>query len=208
MEQNIINYYPDPTPTDQIDFLFRLYFGSGEDLLACIINRAHRDLSRTVHGIGKYPEVRQKAANLLKDKLEKLACRNIPATQSLFDIWHQDSCEELCQIYLESGYDRFTVGQGQKWINMALKYIFLFGEARLSGYELFYKFAHIPIDNIILESPEFEGLKTFRTRWSRITKYSEYLAFQEAVRRRFVNSAPLAVEFRIWQDRMLYNKLF
>lgn len=82
---------------------------------------------------------------------------------------------------------------------MALKYVFVFGEARLPGYARFYRFAHVPIDNIILDSKPFEGLRTFRGAWSRINDYDEYLAFQQSVRKRFPESSPLAVEFWAWR---------
>ncbi len=92
-----------------------------------------------------------------------------------------------------------TIGQAQKWLNMAVKYVFVFGEGRLPGYERFFRLAHVPIDNIILESATFEGLRTFRERWSRIGNYDDYLAFQQAVRELFPDSAPLAIEFWAWQ---------
>lgn len=83
---------------------------------------------------------------------------------------------------------------------MTLKYVFVFGSVRLPGYEAIYRFCHVPIDNIILESQTFGGIRTFTKRWSRITDYNEYLSFQRAVRERFPESSPLAVEFWVWQQ--------
>jgi len=191
--------YPNPTAADQADFLLRLYFGSGDDLLDRAIRRAHQDLSRTVHGIGEHPEARPKAANVLRDSLAELATTPPPETQAFFDTWHRETCEQLCRAYADAGYPKFTIGQAQKWLNMAVKYVFVFGEARLPGYERFFRLAHVPIDNIILQSRAFDGLRTFRERWSRIRDYADYLAFQQSVRERFPNSAPLAVEFWEWQ---------
>jgi len=93
------------------------------------------------------------------------------------------------------------MGQAQKWLNMALKYVYVFGESRLPGYEAFYRFCHVPIDNIALDSPAFAGLgKIDKLKpWSRIEKYKPYLEFQKDVRRRYPTSAPLAVEFWAWQ---------
>lgn len=191
--------YPTPRAVDQANFLVRLYFGPVNDPLRSVIRRAHQDLSRTVHGIGTYPEARPKAEDVLRESLDALARATWPETQACFDIWHRKVCEQLCQAYVDAGYTKFTIGQAQKWLNMALKYVFVFGEERLPGYERFFCLAHVPIDNIILASPAFQGLRTFRERWSRIGSYDEYLTFQKAVRKRFSGSAPLAVEFWSWQ---------
>ena len=47
-----------------------------------------------------------------------------------------------------------------------------FEETRLPGYRQFYRVGHIPIDNVVLSSPAFAGLKTFTERWSRIADCS------------------------------------
>ncbi|HUF89564.1 MAG TPA: hypothetical protein VMR66_06245, partial [Gemmatimonadota bacterium] len=191
--------YRRPTANDQADFLLRLYFGSGDDTLLLAINRAHQDLSRTVHGIGEHPAARPNATQILREAITNLAGNQALATQEAFDSWHRRTCESLCTVYALAGYTNFTIGQAQKWLNMTLKYLFVFGEARLPGYEAFYHFCHVPIDNIILQSQAFAGLKTFEERWSRISDYDAYIAFQHAVRERFPDVAPLAVEFWAWQ---------
>ena len=200
MNDTTARHYPNPSTTDQADFLLRLYFGPGEDALLRAIRKAHQDFSRTVHGIGEHPDARPKATELLRVEITKLSGNPEIATQDAFDSWHRRLCESLCGAYASAGYGKFTIGQAQKWINMTLKYVFVFGKTRLTGYEAFYRLCHVPIDNIILESQTFSGLRTFTKRWSRITDYDEYLAFQRAVRARFPESSPLAVEFWAWQQ--------
>lgn len=207
MNNGLSSRYPNPTAADQADYVLRLYFGPGDDLLVRAIRRAHQDLSRTVHGIGDHPEARPKAESILREGLASLTISPPPATQTFFDAWHRKTCEQLCRAYADAGYTKFTIGQAQKWLNMAMKYVFVFGEQRLPGYERFFRFAHVPIDNIILEAAAFEGLRIFRERWSRIGDYDDYLAFQQAVRERFPDSAPLAVEFWAWQAKEGSNAL-
>ena len=120
-------------------------------------------------------------------------------SQEAFDEWHKQTCDALASAYRREGYEKFYVGQGQKCINMALKYVFVFGEASLPGYSRTYTYCHVPIDNVILEDPEFKELRAFKGPWSRINNYPEYMAFQIAVRKRFKGSSPLAVEFVRWQ---------
>ena len=199
MNNNPSCRYPTPSPADQAKFLLRLYFGAGDDALARVIDRAHQDLSRTVHGIGDYPDARPQAIVELANALQHLSGNAAITTQDEFDGWHRKTCEALCSAYAAAGYARFTVGQAQKWLNMTLKYVFVFGEAYLPGYAGFYRFCHVPIDNILLDTRAFAGLNSFKERWSRIVDYEDYLAFQFAVRERFPEWAPLAVEFWAWQ---------
>lgn len=84
---------------------------------------------------------------------------------------------------------------------MAFKYIYLFGDTSIPGFAPLYIFAHIPLDNIILERLVKDyGATPIKTLWSKLDDYAEYLKFQRWVRCRFSSYAPLAVEFRLWQQ--------
>jgi hypothetical protein len=191
--------YTLPTRQDQEAFLLRLYFGSGGDPLDRIVRRAYQDLSRTVHGVGAFAAAYQDAAALLRSELQSLPVGAGVHAQPGFDIWHETTCQALCNVYAAADYKTFYVGQAQKWVNMALKYIYVFGEERLPGYASLYPLCHVPIDNILLSTEEFKELLPFREAWSRIRNYSEYMSFQAAVRTRFPDIAPLAIEFHVWQ---------
>jgi hypothetical protein len=195
----MLHSYPDPTQSDQDNFVLRLYFGADDDAVDQIIGRAYLDLSRTVHGVGSFPDARGKASHFLHRELSSLPQNSTVLTQSGFDLWHRETCSALCATYAECGYEYFFIGQAQKWVNMALKYVFVFGVARLPGFTSLYPLCHVPIDNILLGIEEFRGLATFNEAWSRIMKYEDYMSFQIAVRNRFPSSAPLAVEFWAWQ---------
>lgn len=192
--------YSVPTPKDQENFVYHLYFGAGGNALDQVIRRAYLDLSRTVHGAGNYPAGQKAAASCLRREIESLPNNIAALTQQGFDLWHEATCNALCAAYSTAGYDQFFIGQSQKWINMALKYIYVFGETRLPGYAPLYHLCHVPIDNILLGTDEFKELADLKEPWSRIKEYSAYMSFQSAVRRQFPNSAPLAVEFVVWQS--------
>ena len=117
-----------------------------------------------------------------------------------FDAHHRNACERLCELYAAHGFDCFVVGQAQKWLNMSLKYVFVFGEQRLSGFARSYPLGHVPIDNIILARlSEYHAPRLSSSSWSRLNEYGEYLSFQQWVRHRFPECAPLAVEFHLWR---------
>jgi hypothetical protein len=76
------------------------------------------------------------------------------------------------------------------------------GENRLKGYEQFYRFGHVPLDNIIHE--KFQSYKPppppLLPSWSRLKTYKEYMDYQQWIRQTFVGSFPISVEFFLWQD--------
>ena len=199
MNKAFANPHGDPSAADQAEFVLRLYFGEDDDKLRLAIRRAYQDFSRTLHGIGDYPEVRSKADAFLHHTISHLVTSVGTLSQVSFDEWHEKASKDLCKIYIQAGYKTFYLGQAQKWINMALKYVFVFGESRLPGYKKWYPNCHIPIDNVILAKDEFRSLRSYQCAWSRISDYDDYMAFQLAVRRNFPNTSPLAIEFWIWQ---------
>ena len=199
MNTSLHTAYQNPTSADQHKFLFRLYFGAKGDPLSRCISRAYLDFSRTLHGIRSSPKAFEAASAHLHNEMTSLNLAAARTTQDSFDEWHRKTCDSISLAYQKEGYANFHLGQAQKWINMTLKYVFVFGEDWLPGYSSLYAFCHVPIDNVILENHEFKTLKTFDEAWSRINDYSKYMAFQIAVRDRFKGSSPLAVEFTQWQ---------
>lgn len=189
-----------PSQTEQHDFLFRLYFGSGNDFLNLCLKRAYLDLSRTLHGIGKFPKAYLAAERFLHQELSQLSSQHEVNNMKRFDVWHEALCKNLVSLYDQQGYAFFYVGQAQKWINMAFKYVYVFGEEKLPGFSSFYDLCHMPIDNIMIKNLAFKHPPPFTHPWSRIESYEEYMKFQCWVRTSFEDSSPLAVEFWLWQE--------
>jgi hypothetical protein len=191
------------TTADWENFLMVLYFGSkGSNLERCI-NRAYRDLSRTVHGVGTAfskekldTKVRLQLA-VFFDEIKYLS----PTVNSYsdFDTWHQRTCDGLIENYRQYGYDKFYVGQAQKWVNMTFKYIFTLGSERVAGFENVYPYCHVPLDNILTQACPKYKFPVFREKWSRLNNYDRYLHYQKWFRDTFTIS-PLDVEFYLWQD--------
>ncbi|HEY9626224.1 MAG TPA: hypothetical protein V6C84_02895 [Coleofasciculaceae cyanobacterium] len=189
------------TRSDYEDYLVRLYFGSETDLLLACMNRAYRDFNRTLHQLKKLEngkESKALAVISLRESIHELKFLLINSvSQAVFDDWHRETCKKLIDTYTDSGYDKFTVGQAQKWINMTLKYIFTCGEERISGFSNAYSYCHIPLDNILIEKLEKYDFPKLSCAWSRINDYGEYLMGQVWVRQTF-KAVPLDVEFLLW----------
>lgn len=135
-----------------------------------------------------------------------------------YDTWHRDLYKTIFEYYEKNGYNSFTVGKSQKWINMSMKYCCIYGydyQEKLSRY--FDKF-HIPIDRYIanpiarelkITPPCYKNKKgnldTFDANkvnyaWSGIDDYDEYLECQKAIRDKCGFPSPLMWEFKKWQE--------
>jgi hypothetical protein len=113
--------------------------------------------------------------------------------------WHQAACSELISAFRDIGYQYFTVGHAQKWLNMTLKYIFVPG-GRVPGYEHLYAFGHVPLDQFVMRAagplglPELPGTGA----WSALKDYGVYMERQRWFRAR--PEPPLVAEFRLWLE--------
>lgn len=132
-----------------------------------------------------------------------------------FDLWHEKLCESIYVYYSRKGYSEFYVGKAQKWINMSLKYIWLFSEENFIQHYI-HQF-HVPIDRYIAEDiageigflPGYDGRRfddldsDFDSKkanycWSKINCYEEYLKCQELIRGKLMEIPPIEWEFECW----------
>lgn len=138
-----------------------------------------------------------------------------------FDNSHKELCVKIHDFYAERGYEAFTVGKAQKWINMALKYACIYDVEDVDQLSLIFPYCHVPIDRYIANSivnqlnvnlPEYSGFRMTSKRpfsaetrnfsWSRIDDYSEYITCQRAIRDALKaessEQTPLEWEFDCW----------
>lgn len=180
------------------DFLLFLFFGRNKDYLENCIDRAYRDFNRTIHGFANNKNkdnILKESKAYLKKALIEIKNNNLITSQADFDTWHESICYNLLKVFDKYEYSNFNIGQAQKWINMSLKYIFLYDETRIGGFNSIYQYCHIPIDNIILNKLEY---KKFNTSWSRINDYNAYIRFQKYIREVVTDEIPLDFEFRLF----------
>ncbi len=176
----------------RIDYLLNVYFG---DYLAhpilSAVNTAYLDFARTQHGFGKKTnknEIHSERVSYLVERISYI-CNNKFDNQKDFDDYHKETTEKLVKISQKD----FTVGQGQKWINMSLKYCLIIDPR---NYSINSRYFHIPIDNIVLGI-----LKGFPSvgKWSRIRNYDHYLKFQKWFRKEYADKEPIMSELEIWK---------
>lgn len=194
-----------PTQLVQQDFLnfwMRVYLGTTDNDLIRLsaIDRAYRDVNRTMHGIGNIQT--DDTYNILRIFINEIIDEviNVDYDQNAFDIWHRKKCDELKAEFIRVLNYNIRYGQAQKWINMSLKYMFAIGSDRIVGIDRNYDRFHIPIDNIIQDKLAEYGIDIIPTRWSRIDDYDIYLNYQILVRNTFPDQIPMDVEFTLFND--------
>jgi hypothetical protein len=188
------------TDKEKNDFVLGLYFDLREDFLTSAIKRAYRDFNRTLKNFPSEEvlknEIRNEWIKILKLNINELLNCSFE-NQEDFTLWHQSTCYQI-----REGNDYpLSQGQAQKWLNMTLKYLFVFGENRVPGITNNYKFFHIPIDNIIMDKLEKIGISKFQIVWSQIPDYDSYYKYQKDFRDLYPNRIPMDVEFELFNDR-------
>jgi hypothetical protein len=177
------------------DSLVAFYFGREGDYLEMCMSRGYRDMQRTLSGIYRHKnrkELRAAANKALRELLEQAKSLS---TAAEFDSWHRKACERLCFVYREYGFEGFTAGHAQKWINMSLKYVYVMN-GRVSGFDRLYEYCHVPFDNILIEALKGHGFEAPMEVWSKLD-YDTYAGKQAWIRQHF-RLCPLDVEFKLW----------
>lgn len=176
-------------------------------VLGNISQRAYRDLSRTLHGIGTHPD-KTTLLNSTHQSLHRFtAGLETVDSQGEFDDLHETWCHERIGFFAEHPRtDRefiFTYGHAQKWLNMAMKYLAVLDHPSV---QRLYPYLHVPIDTIVYNQANRIGVcrPPGGTSWSRLDG-KQYLDYQNRLRARIdeqnIYSAPLDWEATIWISR-------
>lgn len=163
-----------------------------DDLIALAINKAYRDLMRTISGFARnesHDAILDRAKKTLHESITAILSAEIH-TQGEFNKLHEDACSDLVSAF--RGQD-FTVGQAQKWINMTFKYLHLLEDPDV---QRVYEFCHVPIDRYMLDITNYKGIGA----WSRLTDYGVYQEYQDWFRKKYPDDIPLDKEFYLWLE--------
>ena len=163
-----------------------------DDMITLAMNKAYRDLMRTIRGFSYNPEhdmIISNARQTLHTSISAMLSVEIN-TQAEFDELHETACHELISSFRGQ---IFTVGQAQKWINMTFKYLHLLDYPEV---QKVYEYCHIPIDSYMLSITNY----TMSKAWSKLNNYCEYLGYQNWFRDKYPNDIPLDKEFYLWLE--------
>lgn len=166
------------TQEELIDaFLLQSLFGAEKRPFPAVVKRAYRDLCRTLKYNGQDPSrEKSKAEKLLESSIDRLLVED--NDQCGFDAWHQDLCRELAKVF-ENLNCGFTFGHAQKWVNMALKYLYVCDPCLMGDLT---DLLHAPIDSITLRAAAKEGVDPLCEKWSQMDDPNAYYAYQNKLR--------------------------
>ena len=185
------------TPEQVRDYMYFVYFGDSSDPYKAAVRRAYLDFNRTLHAFGENKQRQQTYAQAEQQLIAQIqsVLSGLVDGQAQYDQWHRECCDRLIATFAEVGQHKLYYGQAQKWINMALKYLFVLDRDLTSRN---YQYFHIPIDNIVLEKlTAMDHPPVLTAAWSRIDSYEEYFAFQTWYRTAFAG-IPMDNEFVLW----------
>lgn len=153
-----------------VNFLICCYFGQSGNLGKAAIDRAYVDMaSHTLKGI------KEKERFKLRYDASAYICDRIKDFNSSFGEWHEKTIMELKKIYEPN----MSEGQAQKWLNMTIKYLFVFktllgvDDGRLKDFKKFltstaYTDYKVSIDSYVLDGSKISGLPEFKKeKWSK-----------------------------------------
>jgi len=162
------------------------------DIITLAIDKAYRDLMRTIRGFSNHPDheiISKNTRQAFHTSVTAILATEIN-TQAIFDELHQAACYDLILSFRDQ---TFTVGQAQKWINMTFKYLHLLDCPEV---QRVYEYCHIPIDSYMLTITNY----TISKPWSKLNNYCEYLEYQNWFREKYPNDIPLDKEFYLWLE--------
>lgn len=193
-----------------VKFLLVASIGSVEkkDWIQNSIKRAYLDFCRTMDYKKKYKKnknIAEKTAltkeqekdmeaeiqryyktcsDLLSIFLRKM--ENGLITNNDFNKQHEEVCKELIEV----SFFTMNYGQAQKWVNMSIKYLFIYEEILPSNHRIIKLLdnLHVPVDNVVLEllsgkvKPMSEHISKpvdkIKKAWSKWNE-AEYLAYKK-----------------------------
>lgn len=204
---------------DILEFFKYSYFGNLQDPIEASVNRAYRDMCRTLDfkNITENDkknfkeEVKSIFKDIIKNKDKNQNLNNIK-NQDEFDIWHRRLCNNIIKKSkkiekikeTDEGKEekiQFTYGQAQKWLNMTIKYLYML-EVKEYSFDNVIMWLHIPVDNFIFKAvkEELNIKRPTKVSWSRWNNYDEYLEYQNDIRKKLKEEdiSPLRWEFENW----------
>ena len=141
--------------------------------------------------------IRKQIAEILKKYFEEEIIE--------FDKWYETSL-----THINDHKKCLTVGQAQKIINMAFKYLYCCKDYRDAyTYKSYFKKCHMPLDSYTLGwFKEIDKGEVYKGEaWSSIDNYEDYINIQERIRKKLKDKNVLEEEFIIWSQEKIKSDL-
>ena len=153
-----------------------------DDVIAVAIDKAHApSVIRALKTGGISTRIPRSAVeSFLKDEFEQIINMN-PISENDYDKWAIGIEKEIVKEYHRNGITDYTLGNAQKLVSMAMKYIF--SADNVDPDLPVFKVAHIPIDKRIMDIAKSKlGVQKTASSWSKIDDENEIITYQKNIR--------------------------
>lgn len=154
-------------------------------------------LKQGKYGSEKLKVPRQECEPILSAALSDIY-DNKHITEKQFINWETNLAQEIRAIYHKNGIDLYTYGNSQKWINMAIKYLYSSDHIDDKLFEVCY----LPIDRIVQDQAYKElGIKRLPVAWSKCDNWQDILDYEENIKNAIkekTNNSRLWWECKAW----------
>ena len=162
---------------DKYDNLDDVYFNAGMEAYRAAMKRAIK-FNNTPQCVRS--DLRIESCRYLAERFRVLFAI-IGLDYDSYNDWAEETTKHIRSIYRDNGVEDYTIGNAQKLINVALKFVM---SSNIVDYRHdVFKYCHFPVDGII------QGVikRTFRinplrTCWSKNDSWEEFLNYQTRVR--------------------------
>ena len=168
----------------------------GEDIFELVVEQVWLDMCRTLTNNKNKSVAKQRveAKQLLAERLKYYFDKSPKKKENAFDGWYFEVNSDVCNC------GNLKIGQAQKLINMAFKYLYCCKEFRENKHDHFV-FSHMPLDGYILKWYKREVDKEYDGQaWSKINDVSKYLSIEQNIRNYFMDEIVLEKEFSLWME--------
>ena len=163
-----------------------------KDIFRCAIDQAWLDMCRTLRGKKTKTKNLEKCKENMAESLEQYFSIKPRKSKCEFDKWHNETTLQFREV------KNFTVGQSQKILNMAMKYLYCCNNYRIEKKEYF-KYCHMPLDSYILNWYKSDVDKDYDIEpWSKIDDLDKYNEKVDKIRQALGTEYVLEKEFEIW----------
>ena len=172
-----------------------LYNGKKLDMFQCAVYQAWLDMCRTIKNKNKSSEKNWKnAKEILAESLREYFSGKPKNKEEAFDGWYYSLNSDVRKE------GRLTIGQTQKLMNMAFKYLYCCGELQNKCRKHF-AYCHMPLDGYILHWYKTNVDQSYDGKlWRNIDELKKYTDIVDRIRTHFKKKLLIEKEFSIWES--------
>jgi len=172
-----------------------------DDIIKEAVNRGYgpsvqnTNLKKGKYGSSRLSIPKNRCVPIIVDAIRRIFL-NTAITQIDFDKWEYELATRIRNIYHGNGSSLYVYGNAQKWINMAIK--FLYSSDSIAPSTKLFEVCYLVIDSIILNKARKLGVTGLGSAWSKCDDWNIIVAFEK-------NMIPVAIKIPPYYTRLWWE---